>query len=112
MKRILLAFFAGALIALVLIFAFLGFTPAGRRTTARLGFWTAGQLTGINLSCGTFTGNLFSAFTCTDFAVSDEDGIFVRGRELALAWRIPPLLNRRLSVQRIAVSDAVVTRIP
>jgi translocation and assembly module TamB len=112
MRRILLAFFAGALIALVLIFAFLGFTPAGRRTTARLGFWTAGQLTGFNLSCGTFTGNLFTAFTCADFAVSDSDGVFLRGRELALAWRISPLFNRRLSVQRIGVADAVMTRIP
>ena len=110
--RILLGMLAGALIALLTIAVLMTYTGVGRRTTARLGFWTAGQITGVRLSCGGFTGSLFSSFICTDFAVSDRAGVFLTGRELALDWHLMPLWSRRLSIDAVRFTDSVMTREP
>ncbi|WP_179875556.1 translocation/assembly module TamB domain-containing protein [Sinorhizobium sp. BJ1] len=109
--RYFFAFLGAALVALVLLVAFLGFTVPGARVVA----WaiekyaaTPDQIVRISDPGALLTGD-FTAGTVTLF---DGEGIYAEVRDLSVAWTPAELLSMRFDASSISAASVRLERLP
>lgn len=102
--------FLGLSLALILALGSAAFylnTEAGQRQLVN---WINEEFQGIKL--GDIDGSIFSSFTLSSFALTDQDGIWLEIENTQIGWSPLALLSRRVSISALDAETISLLRAP
>jgi translocation and assembly module TamB len=105
-KRILRLILWGAILTVFLLILVLLFTqtPYFRTIAKRIIISQISKQIQGELTIGSLDGNFYNSLTLNDIAFSDNDKEIITLKEISLEYKLLPLLKRRVSIERIALS--------
>lgn len=109
---VLAAAFSAALALVVAAAVFLFATPPGRRVVADIAASEIGRTLGGKAEIGRLSGAPPSRLVLDDVTLADAHGVFLAGARIEATWRPLALLSGRLVIDKLAVSDAALSRLP